>query len=531
MFLSSLLPAALLLGSHVLAQTSSSCNPTKNDSCPADIAFASDYNFNFNTTPSTSLWTVTAGTVDWTEDGANFTIAKQGDSPTIRTEFYIFGGRVEIWMKAAPGQGIISSVMLLSDDLDEIDLEFLGGNGTAVQTNYFGKGTNNYTWEKDFSPSGGTINDYHNYTLDWKNTSLEWYIDGEHVRSLTPEEANNTHSYPQTPMRVYIGPWAGGDPDNAEGTIAWAGGETDYDAGPFTMWVKNCRITDYSKGTSYSYGDSSGTWDSIQILKYVYLTCISCIHLSLTTFNSEGSNSTASDKVSSGDTTESADDDDDSSSISESFNSLSSGSKAAIIACSGAAALGLVAYAVFYCCRQRKRGQQEAAMAAKRQEEERVELEGYKAAGINPDGFSEATPEYDAKTGMATRDVQVPGDYGIGENEKYNGGGMAMAGAAGRPLLSHAASHSPPGTPGGGQPAQNPYSDGFSPIDQTGFGNLNHQHLDSPVGLPPSGPLPGVPGGANRSFSSPNPDMRSGSVGPGQPNRSFTNPNGGGYWQ
>lgn len=187
--------------------------------------------------------------------------------------------------------------------------------------------------------------------------------------------------------------------------------------------------------------------------------------------------------------------------------------------------MGLAVYALFYCWRQRRRGAQEAKLAAQRQEEERVELEGYKAAGVNPDGFSEATPEYDAKTGMATRDVQVS-EYGMGQSEKYAGGmGLVGGAAASRPLLQHHGSGSPPGTPGG-HPAQNPYSDGFSPIDQDGFGNLNHGHLDSPVGLPPSGPLPGVPGQASRSFSSPNAQMRSDGMGPGQPSRSFTNPNG-----
>lgn len=247
--------------------------------------------------------------------------------------------------------------------------------------------------------------------------------------------------------------------------------------------------------------------------------------------NSTDSNSTAATAVSSGDTTASDDDSDsDSESISEKFNSLSSGSKIAIFACSGAAAAGLAIYAMFYCWRQRRRGAQEAQLAAKRMEDERVELEGYKAAGINPDGFSEATPEYDAKTGMATRDVQVS-EYGSG------GMGMMSSAAASRPLLTHHASGSPPGTPQDHH-AQNPYEDGFSPIDRDGFGHLDHhQNLDSPVGLPPSGPLPGVPGQANRSFSSPNPDMRSASTGPGQPSRSFTNPNGyhgeggGGYWR
>lgn len=234
------------------------------------------------------------------------------------------------------------------------------------------------------------------------------------------------------------------------------------------------------------------------------------------------SNSTAADKVSNGETTEDSDDG-DSTSISNKFNSLSSGSKIAIVACSAAAAIGLAGYALFYCWRQRSRGAQEAKLAAQKQEAERVELEGYKAAGINPDGFSEATPEYDAKTGMATRDVQVA-DYGMGQNEKYAAAGAmgAMGGAAAsRPLLAHAGSGSPPGTPSEYH-SQNPYSDGFSPIDQN-FGHLNHQ---SPMGMPPSGPLPGVPGQASRSFSSPNANMRSDSFGPDQPSRSFTNPNG-----
>lgn len=267
------LPATLLVGTlqGVSAQTSSSCNPTVNATCPSDAAFGTDYTWYFNTSsaPSTDEWTITASSdaITWTDNGANMTVSQKGDSPTLRSEFYIFGGRVEIWMKAAPGQGIISSVMLLSDDLDEVDLEFLGGNGTAVQTNYFGKGTNNYTWESDFEVNGGTLDAFHNYTLDWTNSSLKWYIDGDLVRNLTPEEANNTHSYPQTPMRVYIGPWAGGDSDNAIGTIEWAGGETNYTNGPYTMAVQSCRVTDYGSGTAYKYTDQSGTWDSIEMLK------------------------------------------------------------------------------------------------------------------------------------------------------------------------------------------------------------------------------------------------------------------------
>lgn len=42
-------------------------------------------------------------------DGAEFTIAQKGDAPTIQSKFYIFFGEVEVWLKAAPGHGVVSS--------------------------------------------------------------------------------------------------------------------------------------------------------------------------------------------------------------------------------------------------------------------------------------------------------------------------------------------------------------------------------------------------------------------------------------
>src|SRR5947199_3010809 len=76
--------------------------------------------------------------------GAEFKFAKRFDAPSISSDFYILFGSVEVVMQAAPGVGIISSAVLMSDDQDEIDWEFSGndfnmGSGN-VQTNYFGKG-------------------------------------------------------------------------------------------------------------------------------------------------------------------------------------------------------------------------------------------------------------------------------------------------------------------------------------------------------------------------------------------------------
>ena len=84
-------------------------------------------------------WKQTAGSLSYGSDGAQFTIGKKGDAPTIQSETALFFGTVEVKAKAAPGQGIISSIVLESADLDEVDWEFIGGDNTNVQMNYFGK--------------------------------------------------------------------------------------------------------------------------------------------------------------------------------------------------------------------------------------------------------------------------------------------------------------------------------------------------------------------------------------------------------
>jgi len=77
-------------------------------------------------------------------------------------------------------------------------------------------------------------------------------------------DANGGHNYPQTPMTVRLGIWAGGDPGLSNGTIEWAGGITDFTKGPYTMYVQSAKISDFSTGRSYVYGDRTGSWQSIK---------------------------------------------------------------------------------------------------------------------------------------------------------------------------------------------------------------------------------------------------------------------------
>lgn len=130
----------LSISSFAAAQTWTNCQPL-NGSCPADPALSTNATFNFpNKVPDTKIWNTTAGPITYTDAGAQFTIEDDTMAPTMQSKFYIFFGRVETVMQAAKGVGIVSSVVLQSDDLDEIDWEFVGGNTSSVQSNYYGKG-------------------------------------------------------------------------------------------------------------------------------------------------------------------------------------------------------------------------------------------------------------------------------------------------------------------------------------------------------------------------------------------------------
>ena len=105
-------------------------------------ALGGNATFNFNDTMSDKIWEEkNAGKVDWSDKGTTFTITSRGESPMIQSTFYMLFGRLEVVMKAAKGKGIVSSAILQSECLDEIDWEFLGSNTTHILTNYYGKGT------------------------------------------------------------------------------------------------------------------------------------------------------------------------------------------------------------------------------------------------------------------------------------------------------------------------------------------------------------------------------------------------------
>ncbi|KEQ76103.1 concanavalin A-like lectin/glucanase [Aureobasidium namibiae CBS 147.97] len=251
------------------AQTYTTCNPMEK-TCPNDVgldsaSFACDFTKGKSALASWSAATGTSLTYDGSK-GAQFVINGKNQAPTISSDFYIFFGRVDVTMQAAPGVGIVSSMVLQSEDLDEIDWEWLGGDTTQAQTNYFGKGnTTSYdrgTYQSVSSPQ----TTMHTYTFDWTKDKVDWLIDGVIVRTLKYADAVGGENFPQTPMRLKLGNWIAGDPaTNAKGTIEWAGGETDFSQAPFTMYVKSVSVTNYNPAGAYQWTDKTGSYESIKL--------------------------------------------------------------------------------------------------------------------------------------------------------------------------------------------------------------------------------------------------------------------------
>lgn len=110
----------------------------------------------------------------------------------------------------------------------------------------------------------------HTYGVNWTSAAITWLVDGVPIRTLLYDDAKGGSRFPQTPMKLKVGVWAGGDADNnAKGTVTWAmggkEGSTNYADGPFSMYVESINIVNYSPADSYTYGDNTGSYQSIKI--------------------------------------------------------------------------------------------------------------------------------------------------------------------------------------------------------------------------------------------------------------------------
>ncbi|KAI0113373.1 glycoside hydrolase family 16 protein [Daldinia grandis] len=254
----------------VSAQTFTDCDPTKKK-CADDPALGSTVTVDF-TKGENSLFKVAEGTkLTYDKNGAVFTINKETEAPTITSNKYIFFGKVDVEVQASAGTGIVTSFVLQSDDLDEIDWEWLGGDKAQVQTNYFGKGDTTTYDRGAYHDVANPQDTTYKYTIDWTKDYVRWFINDKQVRELKYADAKGGSRFPQTPMQIKLGTWVAGRSDAPEGTVQWAGGKTDFSQAPFIAHYKSLTIQDYSNGVKnaekYSWADGSdGSYESIKVI-------------------------------------------------------------------------------------------------------------------------------------------------------------------------------------------------------------------------------------------------------------------------
>ncbi|KAL9941595.1 hypothetical protein D7B24_001344 [Verticillium nonalfalfae] len=272
---SKLFAVALAASSLVSAQTFTDCDPTKK-SCDPDPAFGKTVDIDFTKSNGEDyLYTLPGTKVTYDkEKGAVFSIQKETEAPTKASHKFIFFGELECNVQAANMQGIVTSIVLQSKDLDEIDWEWTGGDNANVQTNYFSKGDTT-TYDRGGKHAvANPLNQFHKYGIVWNQNKIDWIIDGTVVRTLNAADVGD--KYPQTPMQIKIGTWPAGNKNTPKGTVEWAGGYSDYEKAPFIGYYQNCKIVDYAGGNDassgtpnakeYVYGDKSGKWQSIKIV-------------------------------------------------------------------------------------------------------------------------------------------------------------------------------------------------------------------------------------------------------------------------
>jgi beta-glucanase (GH16 family) len=143
-------------------------------------------------------------------------------------------GTIEVKMRVSPGSNIVTSFILMADNGDEIDFEYVGKDPKQIQTNYFYKGVPIFDKNAKFFATGKDLTTtYNTYKLHWTKDYYEWIYNGFSLRKMY---RNDTQNFPDSPSKLQFGIWKA---QNSK----WAGFGVDWAEAPFAASIEYIKIT------------------------------------------------------------------------------------------------------------------------------------------------------------------------------------------------------------------------------------------------------------------------------------------------
>lgn len=261
------------------------------DSCvPAPVCQNADYQLkSLDDVKSIDTYLGNASNINWVSQGQPvtyndallLTMAQDTVGTLLASTHYVWYGKISAKLTTSQGQGVVTAFIMMSDVKDEIDFEFIGVDIEHAQSNYYSQGVTNYHNELNLTVSN-TVQNVHEYTIDWQPDTLTWSIDGTVLRTLkrsdTWNATSNRFDYPQTPSRIMLSLWPAGLSSNDIGTVNWAGGLINWNSpymqnGYYYAMVQEVSVECYDPPSganktgskSYVYNNEAGTNNTVAI--------------------------------------------------------------------------------------------------------------------------------------------------------------------------------------------------------------------------------------------------------------------------
>lgn len=163
-----------------------------------------------------------------------------GQGIRISSKTKLLYAKLTIRAKPISIPGAVSTFITMSDEQDEIDVEWIGKEPTKPQSNIFYKGIPEYGrhFQRLNSRTG-----LQTITIDWKSTSIQFSVDNQIQRTylknspeaISPRTPPGQRWFPNTPSRVQISVWD--TTGSAPGTQAWAGGPIPWNRMPSKLYA------------------------------------------------------------------------------------------------------------------------------------------------------------------------------------------------------------------------------------------------------------------------------------------------------